>query len=142
MPLFDLYQCHVQVDSKISLVPKHQLIVPSTLLALATNIRTYKVTKIQSYKVTKIQSYKATKIHTLTPLTYELFFQNSSKKRKRKEKKRKEAGKKIRLYPESNSGPSTPQAVLLLLRHVQHTESFDNILLKPFPLGLPPARPV
>ena len=48
---------------KISLVPKHQLIVPSTLLALATNIRTY----------------KATKIHTLTPLTYELFFQNSSK---------------------------------------------------------------
>ena len=27
---------------------------------------------------TKIQRYKATKIHTLTPLTYELFFQNSS----------------------------------------------------------------
>ena len=26
-----------------------------------------------------IQSHKATKIHTLTPLTYELFFQNSSK---------------------------------------------------------------
>ena len=26
-----------------------------------------------------MQSYKATKIHTLTPLTYELFFQNSSK---------------------------------------------------------------
>ena len=42
------------IDAKISLVPKHQLIVPSTLLALATNIRTY----------------KATKIHTLTPLTY------------------------------------------------------------------------
>ena len=52
------------IDAKISLVPKHQLIVPSTLLALATNIRTY--------KVTKIQSYKATKIHTLTPLKYEL----------------------------------------------------------------------
>ena len=51
------------IDAKISLVPKHQLIVPSTLLALATNIRTY----------------KATKIHTLTPLTYELSFQNSSK---------------------------------------------------------------
>ena len=34
---------------------------------------------IQSYKVTKLQRYKATKIHTLTPLTYELFFQNSSK---------------------------------------------------------------
>ena len=51
------------IDAKISLVPKHQLIVPSTLLALATNIRTY----------------KATKIHTLTPLTYELSFQNRSK---------------------------------------------------------------
>ena len=51
------------IDAKISSVPKHQLIVPSTLLALATNIR----------------RYKATKIHTLTPLTYELFFQNSSK---------------------------------------------------------------
>ena len=46
------------IDAKISLVPKHQLIVPSTLLALATNI----------------QRYKATKIHTLTPMTYELFF--------------------------------------------------------------------
>jgi len=46
------------IDAKISLVPKHQLMVPSTLLALATNIR----------------RYKATKIHTLTPLTYELFF--------------------------------------------------------------------
>ena len=33
---------------------------------------------IQSYKNTKLQRYKATKIHTLTPLTYELFFQNSS----------------------------------------------------------------
>ena len=27
----------------------------------------------------KHRTYKATKIHTLTPLTYELFFQNSSK---------------------------------------------------------------
>ena len=33
---------------KISLLPKHQLIVPSTLLALATNIRTYKATKIHT----------------------------------------------------------------------------------------------
>ena len=33
---------------------------------------------IQSYRDTKLQRYKATKIHTLTPLTYELFFQNSS----------------------------------------------------------------
>ena len=50
------------IDAKISLVSKLQLIVPSTLLALATTIRTYKVTKI----------------HTLTELTYGLFFQNSS----------------------------------------------------------------
>ena len=40
------------IDAKISLVPKHQLIVPSTLLALATNIRTYKATTIQSQKDT------------------------------------------------------------------------------------------
>ena len=66
VPLFDFYQCHVEIDAKISLVRKHQLIVPSTLLALAANIPTY----------------KATKIHTLTPLTYELFFQNSSKMKK------------------------------------------------------------
>ena len=44
------------IDAKISLVPKHQLIVPSTVLALATNIR----------------RYKATKIHTITPLTYKI----------------------------------------------------------------------
>ena len=54
----------VMLDAKISLVPKHQLIVPSTLLALATNI----------------PAYKATKIHTLKPLTYEQFFQISSKR--------------------------------------------------------------
>ena len=38
---------------------------------------------LSSNKHPNIQRYKATKIHTLTPLTYELFFQNSSK-RKRK----------------------------------------------------------
>ena len=53
------------LDAKILLVPKHQLIVPPTLLAPATHNHTD----------------KATKIHTLTPLTYELFFQNSSKKK-------------------------------------------------------------
>ena len=53
--------------SLISSVPTHQLIVPSPLLAPATNTRTY----------------KATKIHTLTPLTYKLFFQNSSKRKHR-----------------------------------------------------------
>ena len=51
------------LDAKISLVPKHQFIVPSTLLAPATEIRTH----------------KAMKVHTLRQLTYELFFQNSSK---------------------------------------------------------------
>ena len=40
--------------------------VPSTLLAPAIQIRTD----------------TATEIHTLTPLTYELFFQSSSKKEK------------------------------------------------------------
>ena len=53
------------LDAKISLVPKHQLIVPPTLLAPATHISTD----------------KATKIHTLSLLRYELFFQNSSKKK-------------------------------------------------------------
>ena len=47
VPLFDLYQCHVYVDAKISLVPEYRLIVPSTLLALATKIRTNKDTKLQ-----------------------------------------------------------------------------------------------
>ena len=36
------------LDAKISLVPMHQLIVPSTLLAPATQIRTHKVTKIHN----------------------------------------------------------------------------------------------
>ena len=53
------------LDAKISLVPKHQLIVPPTLLAPATHISTD----------------KATKIYTLSLLRYELFFQNSSKKK-------------------------------------------------------------
>ena len=50
------------LDEKIALAPKHQLRVPSTLLAPATNIRTDKDTKID----------------TLSPLTYEIFFQNIS----------------------------------------------------------------
>ena len=49
------------LDAKISLAPKQQLIAPPILLAPATHIRTD----------------KATKIHTLTPMTYELFFLNS-----------------------------------------------------------------
>ena len=55
---------NVMLDAKISLVPTHQLIVRSTLLAPTTNI----------------SLYKATKIHTLKPLKYEQFFQNSSKR--------------------------------------------------------------
>ena len=58
------------LDAKISLVPKHQLMVPLTLLAHATLIPTD--------KATKPQSHKATRIHTLRPMTYELFFQNRS----------------------------------------------------------------
>ena len=46
---------------KISLVSTHQLIVPSTLLASATEIRTH----------------KATKIHRLKRLTYELFLKTT-----------------------------------------------------------------
>ena len=46
------------LDGKISVVLKRQLMVPATLFAPATQIPTD----------------KATKIHTLTPLTYELFF--------------------------------------------------------------------
>ena len=41
------------IDVKISLVPNHRLIVPSTLLALATNIRGYKTTKIHTLKPLK-----------------------------------------------------------------------------------------
>ena len=64
VPLFDLWQYRTicLIDAKIWLVPKLQLIVPSTLLAPATNIR----------------SHKAMKIHTFTPLTYEIFFQKNS----------------------------------------------------------------
>ena len=42
------------LDTKISLVPTRQLIVPATLLAPATEIRTH----------------KGIKIHTLKPVTY------------------------------------------------------------------------
>ena len=55
-PCLTLSRVNVMLDAKISLVPTHQLIVPSTLLAPATDIRTY----------------KATKIHTFKPLTSEL----------------------------------------------------------------------
>ena len=40
-----LSRVNVTLDAKISLVPTHQLIVPSTLLAPATHIRSHKVTK-------------------------------------------------------------------------------------------------
>ena len=44
------------LDAKISLVPKHQLIVPSTLLAPATEIRTHKTTQTQSCKDAYVQT--------------------------------------------------------------------------------------
>ena len=55
-PFFDLKQYHQWLDAKISLVLTYQLIVPSTLLAPATNIRTYKATKPQSHKDTYTQT--------------------------------------------------------------------------------------
>ena len=57
-PCLTLSRVNVMLDAQISLVPTHQLIVPSTLLAPATEIRTHK--------------------NTLKPLTYQPFFQNSS----------------------------------------------------------------
>ena len=58
------------LDVKISLVPKHKLVVPSSYLPLQ---HTSEQTRPQSRKATKPQ------IHTLRPLTYELFFQKRSK---------------------------------------------------------------
>ena len=86
------------LDAKISLVPKHQLIVPPTVLAPATHIRTD----------------KATKIHTLSLLTYELFFQNSSKK-------------KImpRVIPTAGEGERKKNPYQLHLYFIHHT-LYDN----------------
>ena len=47
-PCLTLSRVNVMLDAKISLVPTHQLTVPSTLLPPATNIRTHKATKPQS----------------------------------------------------------------------------------------------
>ena len=58
------------LDAKISLVPKHKLVVPSSYLPLQ---HTSEQTRPQSRKATQ------PKIHTLRPLTYELFFQKRSK---------------------------------------------------------------
>ena len=64
VPLFVLKpsECHERCQNLIGSY-RHQFIVSSTLLAPATEIR----------------KHKATEIHTLKPLTYELFFQKSSK---------------------------------------------------------------
>ena len=48
-PCLTLSQVNIKLDAKIALVPTHQLIVPSTLLAPATEIRTHKATKTQRY---------------------------------------------------------------------------------------------
>ena len=42
-----------------------------------------------------IQSHKATKIHTFTPLTYELFFQNSSKRKGKKKNDKSELTRQL-----------------------------------------------
>ena len=49
VPLFDLSAAMSCLEAKISLAPKHQLMVPSTLLAPATHIPTDKATKPQRY---------------------------------------------------------------------------------------------
>ena len=65
-PSLTLSRVNVMLDAKISLVPMHQLIVPSTLLTLATQNNP----NTQSHKDTCTQSID---------ILYELFFQNSSK---------------------------------------------------------------
>ena len=58
-------------------------------------------------------------------------------KKKREKKKRSEEENQIilvTLYAPGCFVTTTPRAT--------HCENIDNILLKPFPLGLPPARPV
>ena len=62
-------------------------------------------------------------------------------KKKREKKKRSEEENQIipgielvTLYAPGCFVTTTPRAT--------HSENIDNILLKPFPLGLPPARPV
>ena len=61
VPLLTLSRVNVMLDAKMSLVPTHQLIVSSTLLAPSTEIGTH--------KARKTPRYKATKIRTLKPLT-------------------------------------------------------------------------
>ena len=65
-PSLTLSRVNVMLDAKISLVPMHQLIVPSTLLTLATQNNP----NTQSHKDTYTQSID---------ILYDLFFQNSSK---------------------------------------------------------------
>ena len=65
-PSLTLSRVNVMLDAKISLVPMHQLIEPSTLLTLATQNNP----NTQSHKDTYTQSID---------ILYELFFQNSSK---------------------------------------------------------------
>ena len=67
-PCLTLSRVNVMLDAKISLVATHQLKVPWTLLAPATDIRTYKATKPQSHKDTYAQ----------TTDIWAIFFQNSS----------------------------------------------------------------
>ena len=54
MPLFDIKQCHVRCQNLM--VPTYQLIVPSTILALATNIRTYRATKTTKIRTGRLST--------------------------------------------------------------------------------------
>ena len=101
-PCLTLSSIYQQLDTKIWLVLLHQLILPSTLLAPATNI----------------QKYKATKMQMLKPLTYELFFQNGSKICN---------SKIIRMYYMLNHGircmSSTVNHLFHILIHVNQNQS-------------------
>ena len=66
LPFFDLKPSECNVRCQNLIVPMHQLIVPSTLLTLATQNNP----NTQSHKDTYTQSID---------ILYELFFQNSSK---------------------------------------------------------------
>ena len=53
-PCLAFKQCHVRCQNLM--VPTHQLIVPSTILALATNIRTYKATKATKIRTGRLST--------------------------------------------------------------------------------------
>ena len=67
-PCLTLSRVNVMLDAKISLVPAHQLTVPSTLLPPATNIRTHKATK----QVSPTLSPQSPSLFPFPPIPYPL----------------------------------------------------------------------